>query len=149
MHGRSRLSARAGGASSWLTKEDWSPGGVPRIIEDNREDRLPQEIAATQTVVQNPFPTPSVALFLGLQILDILTTLLGLHLGAQEGSTFIGHLLATGPLSGLIISKILAAGLAAIAIFLNRKRLLVFLNIWFAAVVLWNLATIGLQYTGH
>jgi len=86
--------------------------------------------------------------FLGLQILDVLTTVVGLHLGAHEGSSFIGHLLRTGPLSGLIISKILAAGLAAFAIFLNRKRLLVFLNYWFAAVVLWNLAAIFLQSAG-
>jgi len=78
---------------------------------------------------ENVFPTPSVGLFLGLQILDILTTLIGLHLGAQEGSTFIGRLLQSGPVSGLIISKILAAGLAAFAVFLNRKRILVFLNI--------------------
>jgi hypothetical protein len=94
------------------------------------------------------FPAPSIGVFLGLQILDVLTTLIGLHLGAQEGSTFVGHLLQTGPLTGLIISKILAAGLAAVAVFLNRKRLLVFLNIWFGAVVAWNVLAIILQ-SGH
>ena len=91
-------------------------------------------------------PTPSIGLFLGLQVLDVLTTLMGLHLGAHEGSTFIGHLLQTGPVSGLIISKILAAGLAAFAVFLNRKRVLLFLNFWFAAVVAWNVIAICLQY---
>jgi hypothetical protein len=110
---------------------------------------LTPEIDSTQSVIQHPFPAPSIGLFLGLQILDVLTTLVGLHLGAQEGSTFIGHLLQTGPVSGLIISKILAAGLAAFAVFLNRKRVLVFLNIWFAGVVLWNLAAIALQYAGR
>ncbi|MGA2739625.1 MAG: DUF5658 family protein [Bryobacteraceae bacterium] len=107
---------------------------------------MPQEIDATQTGIQKPFPTPSIGLFLGLQILDVLTTLVGLRLGAHEGSTFIGHLLQTGPLTGLIISKILAAGLAAFAVFLNRKRVLVFLNFWFAAVVAWNLVAIYVQY---
>lgn len=92
------------------------------------------------------FPAPSIGLFLGLQILDVLTTVIGLHLGAQEGSSFIGRLLQTGPLNGLIISKILAAGLAAIAVFLNRKRLLVFLNFWFGAIVAWNLFAICMQY---
>jgi hypothetical protein len=104
---------------------------------DNQWDAVPQEIG---------FPAPSIGLFLGLQVLDVLTTLAGLHLGAQEGSTFIGHLLQSGPVSGLIISKILAAGLAAFAVFLHRKRILVFLNIWFAAVVGWNLIAIILQY---
>lgn len=89
------------------------------------------------------------ALFLGLQILDVLTTMLGLHLGAQEGSAFVSRLLQAGPLSGLIIAKILAAGLAAFAVFLNRKRILVFLNIWFAGVVIWNLIAIGVQYSRH
>ena len=107
-----------------------------------------QELDATPVRIANPFPVPSIWLFLGLQILDVLTTLIGLHYGAQEGSTFIGHLLQTGPLSGLIISKILAAGLAAIAVFLNRKRILVFLNIWFAGVVAWNLIAIGMQLAG-
>jgi uncharacterized protein DUF5658 len=106
---------------------------------------LPQEIDSTQIGIPTAFPTPSIGLFLGLQVLDVLTTLIGLHLGAQEGSTFIGRLLETGPLSGLIISKILAAGLAAFAVFLNRKRILVFLNIWFGAVVGWNLVAIFLQ----
>ena len=120
-----------------------------RIIEDTREDALPPEIESPQAVIPHTFPAPSIGLFLGLQILDVVTTLIGLHLGAQEGSSFIGHLLQTGPLSGLIISKILAAGLAAFAVFLNRKRVLVFLNIWFAGVVLWNLAAIGVQALGR
>ena len=107
---------------------------------------MQQEIEATQTAVGNAFPTPSIAVFLGLQILDVVTTLIGLHLGAQEGSTFIGHLLESGPLAGLIISKIIAAGLAAFAVFLNRKRVLVFLNIWFGAVVIWNMIEIVRQY---
>ena len=92
------------------------------------------------------FPAPSIGAFLSLQILDVLTTLIGLRLGAQEGSSFIGHLLQSGPLSGLIVSKILAAVLAAVAVFLNRKRILVFLNFWFAAVVGWNLIAIFLLY---
>jgi hypothetical protein len=103
---------------------------------------------ATQAGIGSAFPTPSVALFLGLQVLDVLTTLIGLHLGAQEGSTFIGQLLKSGPVTGLIISKIIAAGLAAFAVFLNRKRLLVFLNFWFAAIVVWNAIEIVRQYVG-
>lgn len=109
---------------------------------------MPVEITSTSVGIPQRFPALSISLFLGLQVLDVLTTLWGLHLGAQEGSTFIGHLLQTGPLSGLIIAKILAAGLAAFAVFLNRKRLLVFLNIWFGGVVIWNLAAIVMLHTG-
>jgi hypothetical protein len=94
------------------------------------------------------FPTPSFGLFVILQMLDVLTTVLGLRLGAQEGSTFIGQLLRTGPVAGLIISKIIAAGLAAFAVFLNRKRVIVFLNFWFCAIVTWNLFAIWVQAAG-
>jgi len=106
---------------------------------------VPQEIDATQVGIPYTFPTPSIGLFLGLQVLDVVTTLIGLHLGAREGSTFVVHLLQTGPFAGLIVSKILAAGLAAIAVFLNRKRMLVFLNFWFGGVVVWNAIAIYLQ----
>lgn len=109
---------------------------------------VPQEINIPQAGTRRPFPTPSIGVFLGLQILDVLTTLIGLNLGAKEGSTFIGQLLKTGPVSALIVSKILAAGLAAIAVFLHRKRILVFLNIWFGAVVAWNAIAIILQCAG-
>jgi len=95
-------------------------------------------------VIAREFSAPTIGLFLGLQVLDVLTTLIGLRLGAQEGSNFIGHLLQTGPVSGLIISKIFAAGLAAFAVFLNRRRMLVFLNFWFGAVVVWNIIAIWL-----
>ena len=105
---------------------------------------MPQETNLTPNVIAREFSAPTIGLFLGLQVLDVLTTLIGLRLGAQEGSNFIGHLLQTGPVSGLIISKIFAAGLAAFAVFLNRRRMLVFLNFWFGAVVVWNIIAIWL-----
>ena len=83
-----------------------------------------------------------ITIFLILQVLDVLTTLIGLRLGASEGNGFVGHLIQAGPLTGLVLAKILAAILAACAIFLGRRRVLVFLNYWFAAVVTWNLIAI-------
>jgi len=82
-------------------------------------------------------------IFFSLQVLDILTTLAGLRAGASEGSLFIGRLLAFGPLTGLVISKALALGLAAYAAVLQRERLLRFVNFWFAGVVARNLVVIN------
>ena len=45
---------------------------------------------------------PSVSVFVFLQILDVLTTLIGLHLGAGEASLFIAHLMRIGPVPALI-----------------------------------------------
>jgi hypothetical protein len=108
---------------------------------------VPQDVARTLQIHQK-FPALAMALFLFLQILDVLTTLVGLRMGAKEGSSFILGLLRTGPITGLLISKIIAAGLAAIAVFLNRKRMLIFLNIWFTAIVTWNLFAIWLLLRG-
>jgi hypothetical protein len=82
------------------------------------------------------------SVFFGLQALDVLTTLIGLHLGAHEASLFVGRMLAIGPVAGLLISKCFAVILAAAALAFQRPRVVVFLNYWFAALIAWNLATI-------
>jgi hypothetical protein len=88
------------------------------------------------------FPAPSMPVFFGLQTLDVLTTLIGLQMGAREASFFVGRLLAIGPLAGLLISKCFAIILAAAALAFHRPRVVVFLNYWFVVVVAWNLFTI-------
>lgn len=88
------------------------------------------------------FPAPSLTVFVALQTLDILTTLLGLRLGAGEASFFVGRLMRAGPLAALLIAKILAVLLVALALKFKRPRVVVFLNYWFAAVVTWNCAMI-------
>ena len=92
--------------------------------------------------LHRPFPAPSLTVFVALQVLDILTTLLGLRLGGREASLFLGQLMSVGPVAALLIAKIFAAMLVAVAMKYKRPRLVVFLNYWFAAVVSWNLYTI-------
>ena len=92
--------------------------------------------------LRKDFPAPSLTVFVILQILDILTTLIGLRAGAQEASVFIGRLMSTGPLAGLLLSKILGVALVCTALKFRRPRVIVFLNYWFAAVVSWNLLLI-------
>jgi hypothetical protein len=87
--------------------------------------------------------------FVALQVLDILTTLLGLQMGAQEGSMFLGRLMRAGPVAALLIAKIIAVLLVAIALKFKRPRVVVFLNYWFAAVVSWNLVIILLSQLSH
>jgi len=91
------------------------------------------------------FPPPSITVFVALQTLDILTTLIGLRLGASEGSVFLGRLMRAGPLAALLIGKILAVALAAAALKFKRPRVVVFLNYWVAAVVTWNIVLIMLS----
>ena len=88
------------------------------------------------------FPAPSLSIFVALQVLDILTTLLGLEMGAEESSAFLGKLMSVGPVAALLIAKIIAVMLVAIAVKVKRPRIVVFLNFWFAAIVSWNLVII-------
>ena len=91
---------------------------------------------------QTEFPSPSLALFVALQMLDILTTIIGIRMGASESSTFIGSLMHVGPMAALLIAKLFAAALVAIALKMRRLRIVVFLNVWFVGIVSWNLAVI-------
>jgi len=88
------------------------------------------------------FPAPSLTVFVALQVLDILTTLLGLRLGADESSLFLARLMQVGPFAALLISKLFAVFLVAAALRLQRPRIVVFVNYWFAAIVSWNLLMI-------
>jgi len=82
-----------------------------------------------------------IEVFLYLQILDILTTLIGFSLGNGEASPFVRLMVRWGPLNGLLLSKILAVGLATACLLLRRRKLIHWINYWYATVVAWNLYT--------
>ena len=65
---------------------------------------------------------------------------MGLQMGAQEASVFLGRLMRAGPVAALLIAKIIAVLLVTTAMKFRRPRVVVFLNYWFAALVSWNLA---------
>jgi len=88
------------------------------------------------------FPEPSLSVFVLLQLVDILTTLIGLRVGASEGSVFIERLMRAGPLAALLISKLIAVCLVLMALRWRRPRVVVLLNYWLALVVTWNLIAI-------
>ena len=92
--------------------------------------------------LRNTVPIPSLTAFIALQCLDILTTILGMELGAGESSIFIGRLMHAGPIAALLIAKLFAVLFVAAALKYNRPRVVVMVNYWFAAVVTWNLVII-------
>ena len=92
--------------------------------------------------LRRPFPAPSLSVFFSLQVLDVLTTLIGLSVGAQEASVFVARMLSLSPVAGLIIPKLFSILLIVSAVRFKRPRLVVFMNYWFAGVVTWNLITI-------
>lgn len=82
----------------------------------------------------------TIQIFLYLQLLDFLTTLLGFRLGASEATPFVRALVDIHPLAGLALSKTISVGLGAACIWLNKMHLISWINYFFAALVVWNFA---------
>ena len=86
---------------------------------------------------------PIVRIFLFLQLMDFLTTIVGFRLGASEASPFIAKMIhLSSPAAGVAASKLIAVGIAVMCMLADRLRLLKLVNIWYGALVLWNLAII-------
>lgn len=81
----------------------------------------------------------AIQIFLYLQLLDLLTTLVGFKMGAAEASPFIRVLMHLGPAMGVLLSKMAALGLAGLCVLLNRRHLIRYVSYWYAGLVVWNL----------
>ena len=81
-------------------------------------------------------------LFIYLQLLDLLTTLVGFRLGASEASPFIRVLMHAGPATGVVISKLIALALGGICIYLRKQHLVKWASYWYSGLVVWNLMII-------
>jgi len=87
-------------------------------------------------------------IFVYLQILDLLTTLIGFKLGASEASPFIRVLMHAGPTTGVILSKVVALALAGLCVYTKKMHLIKWASYWYGVLVVWNLS-IMLTATAH
>ncbi len=77
--------------------------------------------------------------FIGLQVLDLFTTLYAFHAGALEVNPFVAHLtMLFGRFRGVLVSK-----LVAVVIAMGVRRLLWVINLIYIGIVGWNLITIA------
>ena len=81
-------------------------------------------------------------IFLYLQLLDVVTTLIGMRVGLVEASPFVRTLMHLGPATGLALSKLVACILAGFCIWLNKRHLVQWINYWYAGLVVWNMTLI-------
>jgi hypothetical protein len=85
----------------------------------------------------------AIHVFIYLQLLDFMTTLIGFRLGASEASPFIAKVIhATSPAVGVGVTKLLGVGIGALCVLTHRARLISWINYWYAALVVWNLSII-------
>ncbi len=80
--------------------------------------------------------------FLCLQLLDFLTTVIGLTLGAGEISPLTRLFMQLGPVAGVAIAKGFAFLLAGMCVWLRRRHVIRWINYYFAGLVVWNSAQI-------
>src|SRR5215472_16700639 len=80
--------------------------------------------------------------FVYLQVLDLLTTLVGLKFGVSEASPFVRWLMSWGPAAGVAASKVVAVALAGLCVVANKHHLVRWITYWYAGLVIWNLSTI-------
>lgn len=80
--------------------------------------------------------------FVYLQLLDLLTTLVGFKLGAGEASPFVRMLMHTGPAMGVVASKVLALGLGAVCVHSKKYHLIRYASYWYGGLVVWNLSVL-------
>jgi hypothetical protein len=85
----------------------------------------------------------TIQIFAYLQLLDFITTLVGFRVGAGEASPFISKLMhISSPVMGVAASKLLAITIGGICLYSGRRRLLGWVNYWYAGLVVWNLVII-------
>ncbi len=78
-------------------------------------------------------------IFVYLQILDLLTTLVGFKLGAAEASPFIRMLMHFGPAAGVVASKVVALGLGGLCLYAKKPHLIRWISYWYGGLIVWNL----------
>jgi hypothetical protein len=81
----------------------------------------------------------SLVLFLYLQVLDVLSTLIGFSLGANEASPFVQALISWGPVAGTLASKLVAIVVVAVCVGFGKLHLVRWIDAWYAALSVWNL----------
>ena len=77
--------------------------------------------------------------FVYLQLLDLLTTLVGVRMGAYEASPFIRLLMFAGPAVGVVLSKVLALALGGWCVYRKKMTLMRVITYWYCGLVVWNL----------
>lgn len=94
------------------------------------------------------FPPAYLQTFIYLQLLDFLSTMIGLRLGLSEASPSIRPFIdALGMAPAIGISKVIAFSLAGFCLASGRQHLIKIINYWFAALVVWNMSLIIIVLT--
>ena len=83
-----------------------------------------------------------VQVFLLLQLLDFLTTVLAMQFGGRELNPLIRHFMDVGAVTGLVVAKVAVIGIASFVLWLQRRRVVLIANYFYAGLIVWNLVVL-------
>lgn len=79
----------------------------------------------------------SLWLFAGLQVADLVSTIIFLSLGVHEANPFVKFFVhLTNPITGLLLVKLISIGLGVFCYKTHRR--LIGINAFFVCVIVWN-----------
>ena len=81
----------------------------------------------------------ALSIFIYLQVLDLLTTILFLKLGLGEASWVVAALVRWSPILGVMAAKLGTILLALLAVRYQKHRVVQLANVGYSGVVVWNL----------
>jgi|GEM_PF-789310 hypothetical protein len=81
----------------------------------------------------------ALSLFIYLQILDFLTTILFLKMGLFEASWVVAALIRWSPILGVLAAKLGTVTLGFIAVRYHKDRVMRLANLGYCGVIAWNL----------
>lgn len=81
----------------------------------------------------------ALSLFIYLQILDFLTTVLFLKMGLFESGWVVGALVHWSPILGVMLAKAVAITIGCLAVRYHKDRVVRLANVGYSGVVAWNL----------
>jgi hypothetical protein len=116
---------------------------IPRSHPDRlRTQNLSYHQSLSLPTVRKPI-AKSALYFAFLQGADFATTLLVIKLGGGEQNMFVAGLMALYPVRGLALAKVIVLAIACAAVALRKRRILTWANVFYSAVVIWNLSVIA------
>jgi hypothetical protein len=91
----------------------------------------------------------SLHVFLCLQLLDVLTTWLGLRMGLIEVNPLVRFLMHMGPVAGVFSAKVAALLIGTFCMWRRLFRVIHLSNYWYAVLVIWNMAAMIMTGLAH
>lgn len=86
-----------------------------------------------------------IIIFIILNLLDCITTFIGLKMGLMEANLFLGFFMKHSIILGLAVKMALAGGVVLLLHLIKKMKLLKIVNIAFTVIVCWNVAMMGVS----